>query len=147
LFAGGTGIGLLRVSRTLGALAHGALLDKVGRSRCELALELQLPRMRRVQLSLKFVGGCDSFASCSVGLGGPPLRRTLGLRTGRPLALQFHRDSAICGVSALNGCSNLLCSLGALGGQFRLQLLNAQMGGGQGSANLINARFLGCMVA
>ena len=87
MFAGGTGIGLLRVGCTLCALAHGALLDKVGRSRSELALELLLPRMRRVQLSLKLVGGCDSFSSCSVGLGGQPLRRTLGLRTGRPLAL------------------------------------------------------------
>lgn len=147
MFAGSASIGLLCVGRKLEVLEQGALFSEVGRGRRELRLELELSRVRRVELVLEVVGGCDSFTSCGFGLGGPPLRRTLGLCTGRTLALQFHRDSAIRGVGALYGCSNLLCSLGSLGGQFRLQLLNAQMCGCHGGADLINPRFFSYMVA
>jgi hypothetical protein len=79
LVTGGARSGLLRLGRTLGIFAQGAFYDEVCHGCSELALELQLPCVRQVQLAPDFVGGCDSFAFGSIGLGGPPLRRTLGL--------------------------------------------------------------------
>jgi len=141
------GIGRLRMGRTQGVLVRGALLGKVGRGRGELGLEQQLSRMRRIQLALDLIGACDSFASGGACLSSPPFSRTLRLCTGGPLALQFHSYPAISGISTLNGSRHLLSSVCPLGGQFRFQLLNSVMAGDRGNANLVNTRFLGCVVA